>query len=173
MLVWFLARMTRLLAASWRVEQPPWPVPGPCVVAIWHGEQLPLVALHRARDLVPITSLSKDGEIVAGVLAQLGYPVIRGSSSRGGASALLAARRALDAGRRPVFAVDGPRGPAGTVQPGAAALARRAQVPMVWCTVEAAGWRAKSWDSFLVPWPFTRVRVHYRVEPPPPRSAET
>jgi hypothetical protein len=29
--------------------------------------------------------------------------------------------------------------------------------------VQGAGWRARSWDRFLVPWPFARVVVRYHV----------
>ena len=163
-LAWVMAGLVRVLAWTWRVDRAPWPVAGPCVVALWHGDQLPLIALHRGMGMVPLASWSPDGERVAGVLSRLGYPSIRGSTSRGGAGALLAARRAVRAGGRPVFTVDGPRGPRHHVQPGAAAVARSTGVPLVWATVDAAGWRAASWDHFLVPWPFARVRIRYRVE---------
>lgn len=164
MLSWLVAVTVRGLAATWRVERPAWPVQGPCVVAFWHGETLAMVALHAG--VVPLcglTSRSADGERVAGVLRRLGFAVVRGSSSRGGAEALLACRGALRAGTWPCFAVDGPRGPAGTVAPGSEALARGEGVPVVYGRVRAAGWRARSWDRFLVPWPFARVRVEYGV----------
>jgi hypothetical protein len=162
-LVTILAVAVRLLARTWRVERPAWPVAGPCVVAFWHGHQLPMIALHRGLGLVGIASRSRDGEIVTGVLTRLGYPVVRGSSSRGGVDALRGAATALATGGRPALAVDGPRGPAGVVQPGAEALARRAGVPVVYGVVEAAGLRLGSWDHFLVPWPLARVRVRYGV----------
>jgi hypothetical protein len=162
-LVRALALATRLLAATWRVEQPPWPVEGPCVVVFWHGEQLPMIALHRGLGLVGIASRSRDGGIVAGVLSRLGYPVLRGSTSRGGLDVLRAAIGAIREGGRPAFAVDGPRGPAGTVHPGAEAIARRGGVPVVYGVVHAAGYHARSWDRFFVPWPFARVAVRYGV----------
>ena len=152
-----------MLAWTWRVERPPWPVPGPCVVAFWHGEQLPLVALHRGLGMTGMASLSRDGELLARVLGLLGYAVIRGSGSRGGGDALFAALGVVREGGRPALALDGPRGPAGTVHTGAAALATRARVPVVWGRVEAAGLRLRSWDRFLIPWPFARVRVTYGV----------
>ncbi len=164
-LVWLL----RLLAFTWRVERDPWPVPGASVVAFWHGEVLPMLALHRdsrltgGAELVALASLSKDGDIVTAALERLGYGVIRGSSSRGGFAALRAAKAAIKAGRSPALAVDGPRGPAGVVQPGAEALAKVTGAPVVWGRVEAAGWRARSWDRMLVPWPFARVRIRYGV----------
>jgi len=156
-----IALAMRLLAATWRVERPPWPVPGACVVAFWHGHQLPMIALHRGLGMVGMASKSRDGEIVAQVLTRLGYGVIRGSTSRGGAAALLACRDAVREGLRPALAVDGPRGPARTVHPGAENLALREGVPVVFGVVDAPGFRARSWDQFLVPWPFARVVIRY------------
>jgi lysophospholipid acyltransferase (LPLAT)-like uncharacterized protein len=156
-----IAFALRLLSWTWRVEQPPWPTSGPCVVAFWHGDQLPMIALHRGRGLVGVASLSADGAIVAGVLIRLGYGVIRGSTSRGGAEAIWRLREAIRAGRSPALAVDGPRGPAGSVRGGAEQLARTMDVPVVFGRVVAHGWRARSWDRFVVPWPFARVRVEY------------
>lgn len=161
MLPALLALAVRLLGATWRVDRASWPVAGPCVLAFWHGDQLPLIVLHRGEGVVGLASLSKDGELLAAVLRRLGYGVVRGSTSRGGVGALRAAEAALREGGRPALAVDGPRGPRGTVHPGAEALARRGGVPVVFATVEARGARLRSWDRFLVPWPFARVRVRY------------
>lgn len=158
-----IALLVRLLARSWRVDRPPWPVDGPCVVAFRHGDLLPMVALHRDRGLVGLASRSHDGALVTAVLGALGYAVIRGSSSSGGVESLRAAASAIASGQRPAFAVDGPRGPAGVVKPGAEALARRAGVPVVFGIVLARGARLRTWDRFLIPWPFARVRVRYGV----------
>lgn len=155
--VWLLRR----LAATWRVERGELPVAGPFVAAIWHGELLPLAALHADRGWATAASLSGDGERVARALEGLGYTVVRGSSSRGALLVLRGGLAQLAAGRVFVLTVDGPRGPAGVPQPGVKELAARAGVPVVWARVEARGWRARSWDRFLVPWPFARVRVRY------------
>ena len=166
---WLCALAVRALAWTWRVEREPWPVVGPSVVAFWHSELVPMVALHRGRArtggaaLVGMASRSADGEIVAAALRALGYGVVRGSSSRGGVGALRASLGALAEGGSPALAVDGPRGPAGVAQAGAAALARRAGVPLVYGRADAKGWRAGSWDRTLVPWPFARVRLTYGV----------
>ncbi len=160
-LAWLLSVAVRALALTWRVRLPAWPVAGPCVIAFFHGEQFPMIALHRGRGIVGMASHSKDGALLAAVLERLGYGVIRGSTSRGGGEALFASVTALREGRSPALAVDGPRGPAGRVHPGAAALAKAAEVPVVLGRVHAAGWRARSWDRFLVPWPFTTVEVRY------------
>jgi lysophospholipid acyltransferase (LPLAT)-like uncharacterized protein len=125
-----------------------------------------MVLLHRDMGMVGVTSLSRDGDVVAAVLARLGYGVVRGSSSKGGADAMVACLMALREGARPVLAVDGPRGPAGSVKSGAERLAEAEGVPIVYGRVRARGWRARSWDRFLVPWPFARVEVEYGVWKP-------
>lgn len=125
-----------------------------------------MIVLHRHMGMVAMASQSRDGEIVAGVLRRFGYGVVRGSSSRGGQEALMGCLLALREGGRPALAVDGPRGPAGSVKPGAERLAVSEGLPVVYGRVRARGWRARSWDRFLVPWPFTRVEIEYGVWQP-------
>ncbi len=162
-----LALGVRVLAATWRVRRTG-RVPidgrlaqGPAVMAFLHGDQLPLIALHRDLPVAGMTSLSDDGSLLALVLIALGYDTVRGSSSRGGARAAVAALRALERGLCPAIAVDGPRGPAGTVKDGAVFLARRADTPIAWFRVVARpALRLRSWDRFQIPWPFARVVVY-------------
>jgi lysophospholipid acyltransferase (LPLAT)-like uncharacterized protein len=163
-----LALLVRALAATWRVDRPPWPVDGACVAAFWHGEMLPMIALHRGMGMVGLASRSPDGALLAAVITALGFGVARGSSSRGGFGAARALLEALALGRRPALAVDGPRGPALVEQPGARDIAARAGVPLVFGEVTARpALRLPTWDAFLVPLPFARVEVTYRVTPPP------
>lgn len=122
-----------------------------------------MMVLHRDMGMVAMASQSRDGEIVAGVLRRFGYGVVRGSSSRGGQAALMDCLLALREGRRPTLAVDGPRGPAGSVKPGAERLALAEGLPVVYGRVRARGWRVRSWDRFLIPWPFATVEIEYGV----------
>ena len=87
---------------------------------------------------------------------------MRGSTSRGAARALLGASRALESGFDIAVTVDGPRGPAGVVTPGASVISHRTGAPMVPTAASASSaWRLRSWDRFLVPKPFARVIVVY------------
>jgi hypothetical protein len=156
-----IAALVPLLARTWRVTQPAWPVEGPCVVAFWHGDLLPMIALHRAHGMTGLASRSRDGELVAAVLTRLGYGVLRGSSSRGGVAALRGAEAVLRGGGRVALAVDGPRGPRHAVQPGAEGLAERVGCPVVFGAIEAGGIRLRTWDRFVVPPPGARVAVRY------------
>ena len=132
----------------------------PWVLAFWHGQQLPLLGWRRRRRSVALVSLSRDGELLAAALPRLGMAVERGSSSRSGARGLRAAVRRLRAGLDAAFAVDGPRGPRGTVHPGALTAARLAGgvvVPMG--VASRGGWVLSTWDRFELPRPFGRVVV--------------
>src|SRR5690606_17424343 len=57
---------------------------------------------------------------------------------------------------------DGPRGPAGVAQGGVLLASARAAAPIVPMRSEvSSAWRLGSWDRFMVPKPFARVRVTY------------
>jgi hypothetical protein len=58
--------------------------------------------------------------------------------------------------------VDGPRGPAGIVKPGVVMLAYTADAAIVPLHVSAnRAWIMNSWDRFLIPKPFARVRIEF------------
>jgi lysophospholipid acyltransferase (LPLAT)-like uncharacterized protein len=98
------------------------------------------------------------------VLESFGFLTVRGSSSRGGMRALVAARKLMDEqGVGIIFTVDGPRGPRHKVKPGAVFLARLAGSPIV--PVRVVMSRAKvfhrAWDKFQLPLPFSKCTIIY------------
>jgi lysophospholipid acyltransferase (LPLAT)-like uncharacterized protein len=125
--------------------------------AFWHETILfPTVFVGRVKILI---SKHADGELIAQVCQRLGYGVVRGSSTRGGTQALLQLCRACE-GNHLLVTPDGPRGPRRQVQPGLVFLASRTGLPVVACGVGCSRvWRAKSWDRFAVPWPFSQAVV--------------
>jgi lysophospholipid acyltransferase (LPLAT)-like uncharacterized protein len=131
------------------------------VFAFWHGQQMGLLAMPRQRRLATLVSWSRDGALQAGVMRGLGLTVIRGSSSRGGATGLRRLARELKSGSDAAFAVDGPRGPRARAKPGALAAARNAGAELV--VVAQAARRCwvleRAWDHFEIPLPFTKVVV--------------
>ena len=128
------------------------------IYALWHGRILPGTIYLRDRGIVVITSENFDGEWVARVIRRFGFETARGSTSRGGARALAQMRRAMRAGSPAAFTVDGPRGPAGLVQPGAVWLASVTGNPILPFHVEASRfWTAKSWDRHQIPKPGSTV----------------
>ncbi len=169
-----LGRVALLWARTWRLRLQVRALDeamaeGPVVVALLHGELLPAGVLARGRSMLPMVSQSKDGEIIAGALSAFGFPLVRGGSSKGGAEALQRAEEGMSDGLSPVLAVDGPRGPAGVPKPGAVRLAVAKRRPIVVVRVHPSrAWRARSWDRFMVPWPFATLQVWaIRLDPPP------
>lgn len=159
----------RALASTWRVSfVNPQVVSDlrlrqqPFIYLLWHGTLLPLVWAHRNRNVVAMISEHSDGEIIARIMHSIGYRTVRGSSSRGAARALLGACRVIEDGACLAVTPDGPRGPAESVAPGAAMISQRTGAPMVPVSLSvSSAWRLKSWDRFVIPKPFARVRVAY------------
>lgn len=174
-----LALLYRAWSATWRFsfegrELMAEAVPQGAVLALWHGEQLALAVAHRGLGAIPMVSQSRDGELLAGVLSRLGFELVRGSSSRGGALALQQQLAALQAGRSPILAIDGPRGPRHHPRPGAVVLAQRAGRPVIYAVAIARPViRLGSWDRFEIPWPFARIHVRYgRIDVSPAEPVE-
>jgi lysophospholipid acyltransferase (LPLAT)-like uncharacterized protein len=96
-----------------------------------------------------------DGEMITQVVRRLGFSVVRGSTTRGGARALRGMLRAVEAGHL-CFTPDGPRGPRRHVHQGLIYAASRLGLPIVGAGMAfARPWRARSWDRFAVPRPFS------------------
>lgn len=130
------------------------------ILALWHGRILPGLHYFRNRGVVVITSQNFDGEWIARILHRFGFGTARGSTSRGGARALVQLRRDLAAGRPAAFTIDGPRGPARVVQPGVVFLAGATGHPIVPYHIEAdRHWTLRSWDRTQIPKPFSRVAL--------------
>jgi lysophospholipid acyltransferase (LPLAT)-like uncharacterized protein len=128
--------------------------------AFWHGRVLSATLFFRDRGIIVITSENFDGEWIARIIGRFGYGTARGSSSRGGARALVQLRRELAAGRPVAFTLDGPRGPARVAQPGALWLAGATGHPVLPFHIEAdRAWTTRSWDRHQVPKPGATLSV--------------
>jgi hypothetical protein len=148
------------VSAAWRARRS-------VIYAVWHGRILMvpwanarLRAKLGARAPRVLASRSRDGELVARWVTRFGLGVVRGSSSRGGATALRLLAAAVRAGEDVAIVPDGPRGPRGHVQPGTVALAALTGAPIVPVAFAARpARRLSSWDEFLVPLPFARAAL--------------
>ena len=130
------------------------------ILAFWHGRILPSLYYFRDRGIVVITSQNFDGEWIARIITRFGYGTARGSTSRGGARALVQMRRDLTDGKPVAFTVDGPRGPARVAQAGAAWLAGATGHPVVPFHIDADRfWTTNSWDRAQIPKPYATMRV--------------
>ena len=130
------------------------------IMAFWHGRVLTATYFFRDRGIVVMISENFDGEWIARIIERFGFRTSRGSTSHGGRRALLQLKREMDQGRPSGFAVDGPRGPARKVQPGAVWLAKLTGNPVVPFHMEASSyWSLKSWDRTQIPRPFSTVAL--------------
>ena len=130
------------------------------IMAFWHGRVLTATYFFRDRGIVVMISENFDGEWIARIIERFGFRTSRGSTSRGGQRALLQLKRDMEQGRPSGFAVDGPRGPARKVQPGAVWLAKLTGNPVVPFHMEASSyWSLKSWDRTQIPRPFSTVAL--------------
>jgi lysophospholipid acyltransferase (LPLAT)-like uncharacterized protein len=132
------------------------------VMVLWHGEMLPLLYYHRNRGIAVLVSEHGDGEIIARILRDFGFRLIRGSTSRGAARALIAVDRELRVGVDVGITPDGPRGPRHSVAPGALLAAHRAGAKLMPLAATASAfWQLATWDRFIIPKPFARITIAY------------
>ncbi|WP_245818040.1 lysophospholipid acyltransferase family protein [Granulicella rosea] len=136
---------------------------GPGVYAFWHRSLLVAAYRFRGWKIAILISRSFDGELIARTVELLGFTAIRGSSSRGGAVALRQMAEAYGAGHYCAITADGPRGPAQVAKPGASQLAQLVGAESVgaFYALPDKAWVLKSWDRFLIPKPFSTVRIYW------------
>ncbi|MGM0403587.1 MAG: lysophospholipid acyltransferase family protein [Thermodesulfobacteriota bacterium] len=137
----------------------------PVVICCWHQQFFS--AIRHFRNYSPyrpplMISRSADGELIAGVATRTGWDIVRGSSSRGGREALDEMVAKLRRRKIAGHIVDGPRGPAGIVKAGVIRLAQLAEAVIVpfYVTADRA-WYFTSWDRFMLPKPFAKVRLRF------------
>lgn len=185
-----VGRLVRLLlkmvAATTRFELDPGAtdlrrITGPVIFCLWHNRlALCMPAYDRflrgqrpgTRGVAALVSASKDGAFLTGILHALGVEVVRGSSSRRGAQALLELSTKCQAGWDVTITPDGPRGPCYHVHEGIISLAQVTGLPVVAANLELSRKHLlKSWDRFQIPLPFGRCRVMFSEPLIMPRDA--
>ena len=162
---------------SW--EEPPSPPDAtyerPVIYSFWHRAVFASAWLWRNIGIAVMVSRSFDGEYIARTIEKLGFVAVRGSSSRGGAQGLLGLKSQLERGNLVAFTIDGPRGPKYVAKPGPVLLSRATALPMVafYAAVHNA-WVLDSWDSLIIPKPFSRALVRFsrKMRVPPNANDE-
>jgi len=166
-LVWLCSVVIQLVGSTLRMrvedrggvlDQPEHP---PVIIAFWHNRTALMPCFYqrycRGRTALTMISRSRDGQFMTEVAARFGVKAVRGSSSRHGTSAMLAAiRAAADPNVDLAITPDGPRGPRYEIQPGVIRLAQATHRPIVTVTYRLQ-WKhqLKSWDRFQIPLPFS------------------
>ena len=109
-----------------------------------------------------LVSPSEDGEIIARIALGWGFKIIRGSGSHSIVRAWLEMKKELEKGGELIIVPDGPRGPARRLRPGCLKLAQETGALLVPFSFSASRKRfLKSWDRFLVFYPFSRIVAVY------------
>ncbi len=138
---------------------------GQYIWACWHGELFispqAYRKLHPKQNAYAIASAHKDGMIVANTIKHLNIEPIKGSTSKGGARALLEAMSCLKNGNEVLITPDGPKGPRHYLNDGVISLAQKLKLPI--CTINykaSSYWQFDSWDKFVVPKPFCKIDIY-------------
>lgn len=139
----------------------------PAIVALWHGQHL-LIPCYYPRDqkLVAMISRSADAELNALVFEKLGFEAVRGSGGRdntqhldkGGARALIALKKALDARRNVAMIADIPHGTPREAGLGIVMLGRFSGRPIVAAALATSRRKVleSTWDKTTINLPFGR-----------------
>ena len=134
----------------------------PFILSMWHGQLLmqPLNYRHFKPDgdIKVIVSHHRDGETIRKVVDCLGVGAISGSSSKGGAKALIQAIKTIKSGIDVAITPDGPRGPIYEVADGIVAISQKTNAKILTCNIKASKyWQLNSWDKFIIPKPFGQI----------------
>ncbi len=128
------------------------------IACFWHGRMLHMRrAWNDQRPIHVLISAHSDGVLISRAIARLGVSTVKGSSRRGGMSALRSMQRLLEQGNSVGITPDGPRGPRMRAKTGSIKAAQLTGVPILPITGNTS--RRKifgSWDHFCLPLPFSR-----------------
>jgi lysophospholipid acyltransferase (LPLAT)-like uncharacterized protein len=151
------------LAGNYAAEEPG-------IIALWHGQHLLAPVFYPSkRGLVAMVSRSADAELNAMVVEKFGIEAVRGSGGRentrhldkGGAKALIALKKALDAGKNVAMIADIPHGKPRDAGMGIILLARLSGRPIIGAAIATSRRRVleKSWDKTTISLPFGRSAI--------------
>ncbi len=132
----------------------------------WHSRLVVLpyyyYNLYKFTNLTMMVSQSKDGEIMKRILNKYNIETIRGSTTRGGSSAVKTMVRIARSGRDTAVSLDGSKGPRYKVQPGALLLAQLTGLPLVPLTFDTTKKKVlNTWDKMIIPLPFGHIHAKF------------
>ncbi len=135
------------------------------ILSMWHGELLMQPLNYRKfkphGKIKVIVSHHRDGETIRKVVDFLGVGAISGSSSKGGAKALIQAIKTIKKGIDVAITPDGPRGPIYEVADGIVAISQKTGANILTCSIKASKfWQLNSWDKFIIPKPFGIINFY-------------
>lgn len=158
--LWMATRRVRFVGEGHSVEHIR--AGKPVIFALWHETLGATLYTHRGRGLIAMVSRHRDGEMITRIMRKFGFGTARGSTTRGGASALRTMIRCAKEGHPLAITPDGPKGPRRVAQKGAVEIARRSGTSIIPVHSYARrSHRFRSWDRMALPWPFAREICYY------------
>ena len=133
------------------------------LVGLWHHDVIALLYFITFQKSVNMTSVGKDGQLIAQFSEYFGSEAVRGSTSNNSIQALKGFLRALrQENIWATIAVDGPRGPRLKAKPGLLEASRITGKPIFSAAVAySSTWvLEKTWDQTLLPKPFSKVTYY-------------
>ena len=107
-----------------------------------------------------LISSHRDGQLIAGTIRHFGLRSISVARRGGGARALRAILRALQSGESVGITPDGSRGPRMRASDGIVEAARLSGAPVIpTAAATTRRWVLRSWDRFIVDFPFCRGAI--------------
>lgn len=132
------------------------------IFVFWHGRSMMLSPMVRINGLTgfAVSSLSRDGQIMAKIQRIFGLKTIYGSSSEGGISVLKEGVRILRNKANNILCItpDGPSGPSLKVKDGALYFAKMTGLPIIpVCYSASRVFIQNRWDRYFIVRPFSKV----------------
>jgi lysophospholipid acyltransferase (LPLAT)-like uncharacterized protein len=152
-----------------RVEQDPRPALRAAgrryVYAILHAQQLSFILLSDDLPILAMVSASSDGDWLVPLCRARRIVPVRGSTGKGGRTALATMADGVRRGLPALLAVDGPKGPRSEVHWGIVDLARETDACIVVAGVFLPARRLtleRTWDRTQLPRPFSTLTGRFR-----------
>lgn len=134
----------------------------PVILLVWHGRIFIVPYFFRRRGIMPLISPSRDGEIPARIMSGWGYRILRGSGSHAVIKVWNEMKEELQNGGELIIVPDGPRGPNRKMKLGGLKLAQETGAYLIPFTFSTSRKKVlRSWDNFLIFYPFSRVVAIY------------
>ncbi len=136
------------------------------LVAFWHGRALSdtFVFLKKKfeQTVSVLVSMHRDGRVMASAMDAMGIKTIDGSSKKGGASAALEIVKKLQKGENIIALAPDGRKPGYKMTQGVIGLAKQSQRPIILSAFSVKrGKMCKTWDKFLIPYPFNKGVIFF------------
>ncbi|MGK0256108.1 MAG: lysophospholipid acyltransferase (LPLAT)-like uncharacterized protein [Arcobacteraceae bacterium] len=135
------------------------------IVSVWHGDLL--MQSYNYQNFKPkglikaIISEHRDGEAIRKTVEFLGVGSLSGSSTRGGAKALIGAIKSIKSGIDIAITPDGPKGPIYSIADGIVIISQKTKAKILpFSCIPSKYWKLSSWDKFIIAKPFATLNFY-------------